>query len=69
MSGSTAHGESQVTAQVLGIQGQEWQFNTSPPKEEKPRKQVWFKEDEELGDEPDLTSDLTHFLAEGAVPE
>ena len=40
-----------------------------PQKEEKPRKQVWIKVDEELVNEPDLPSDLSHLLAEGTAPE
>ena len=35
--------------------------------EENPRKQVQFKVDEELGDEPSFPSDLTLFLTEGAA--
>ena len=40
----------------------------SPQKEEKPRKQVWFETDEELGAELDLLADLGHFLTEGTAP-
>ena len=32
-------------------------------------KQVWFKVDVGLGNEPSLPTDLAHFLAEGAAPE
>ena len=40
------------------------------PTEERPRrKQVRFDVGEELGDEPTLSTDLTHFLAEGGGPE
>ena len=37
--------------------------------EEKLRKQVWFEVDKELGDKPNLPSDLTLFLAEGTTPK
>ena len=40
-----------------------------PLKEEKPRKQVCFKADEELGEELDLPSDLTHFVVGDTAPE
>ena len=43
--------------------------DASQQKEEKPRKQVWFKVDKELGNELDLPSDLAHYLAEGTTPE
>ena len=46
-----------------------WWSDTSPQKEEKSREQVWFKVDEELGNEPDLPSDLTLFLAKGVTPK
>ena len=46
-----------------------WQHDASLQKGEKPRKQVQFEVDEELGDEPDLPSDLAHFLAEGTAHE
>ena len=38
--------------------------DASPQREEKPRKQVQFEVDEELGNEPNLPSDSTLFLAE-----
>ena len=42
--------------------------DTSPPKEEKTRKQVCIKADDELGEELDLSSDLAHFLV-GMQPQ
>ena len=39
-----------------------------PQREEKPRKQVWFEAEEELGAKPDLPTELVHFLAEGVPP-
>ena len=41
--------------------------NASLQTEEIPRKQVQFEVDEELSNEPNLPSDLTLFLAEGAA--
>ena len=41
--------------------------DASLQKEEKPRKQVQFEVDEELGDELDLPSDLTHFVAKAQL--
>ena len=52
---------------ISGIQGQGIAMWCLLQKEEKPRKQVWFKIDEELGDELDLPSDLAHFVAMGAA--
>ena len=43
--------------------------NTFLPKEEKPRKEVHFKADKELGEDSDLPSHLVHFLAKDAAPE
>ena len=40
----------------------EWEGDASQQKEEKPRKQVQVQVDKELGEEPDLPLDLTHFL-------
>ena len=45
------------------------EHDASLQKEEKPRKQVRFEVDEELGNEPDLPSDLILFLAEGTAPK
>ena len=42
-----------------------WWLDTSPWREEKPRKQVQVEAEEELGPEPDLPAELVHFLAEG----
>ena len=45
------------------------QCDASSQAEKKSRKQVQFNVDKELGDEPSLPMDLTHFLAEGATSE
>ena len=41
-----------------------WWCDVSPYAEEKLRKQVWFEVDEELGNEPNLPTNMTLFLAE-----
>ena len=44
-------------------------WETSPQKKEKPRRQVQFEADKELGAEPNLPGDLAHFLVKGPAPE
>ena len=46
-----------------------WQDDTPTLAEEKPRKQVQFNVDKELGSDPTLPPSLTLFLAEGVAKE
>ena len=63
-----SHPEEQLHCSMEGLKLQHknwvWQQDTSPQKEEKPRKEVQFEADEELGAETDMPAELVHFLAE-----
>ena len=59
--------------EILHLCSRSWEFRSRTQQcnaflqgEEKPKKQVWFEVDAELGDEP---TDLACFLAEGTAPK